>query len=405
MNKMRNFWQKINKSAGFKSFLAALLAIACGLLLGLIVMIITNPSVAFPAFFQMIGGWVFRYGSKEIGNWLYYGAPLLLAGLSVGFAFKTGLFNIGASGQYTVGMFCALFVGIAGDALGSMQWIVALIAGIAGGAIWGFIPGFLKAYFNVNEVISSIMLNYIGLYMVDALVLGLKTSSGASLLYDSLHAETINMNSNAFLPTIGLRSLFPGSAIDIGFIIAIIAAIIAYFILNKTNLGYELKACGFNRNAARYGGINEKKNIILAMTIAGALAGLGGAVYMQASGSINLGMHYTADGSLNEMGFNGIAVALLGMSNPIGIIFASGFITFIQRGGNFAQIYGYKTEIVSIIISIIVYFSAFSLLASELIRRFIKRRKDKKSPPPDDSIIEAEAKTDYTAMSQGKTIE
>lgn len=373
----RNFPQMMRKlvaQKGFKSFVASLLAIVCGLLIGLLVMIITSPNYAIPGFFEMIGGWVFRYGSKEIGNWLYYGAPLLCTGLSVGFAFKTGLFNIGASGQYTVGMFCAIVVGVLGSSFGQIQWLVAILAGILGGAIWGFLPGLFKAYFNTNEVISSIMLNYIGMYMVNALIYGL----GGGILYDSNKAQTKAFASTAYLPTWGLRNIFPNSAIDIGFILAILAAIIIYIILNKTTFGYELKACGLNRDAARYGGINEKKNIILSMTIAGALSGLGGAIFILAGGAFRSGTFYTPEDSLSAMGFNGIAVALLGMSNPIGIIFASGFITFIERGGHFIQSYGFKTEIVDIIVSIIVYFSAFALLASEVIRRFHYNRQKKK---------------------------
>ena len=385
----KQFWKKALTSGGMESFAAALLAILAGLLVGFIIMLFTRPTVAWYGFLTMIGRGLFRAGAKGIGNWLYYVGPLLMCGLAVGFAFKTGLFNIGASGQYTVGMFCALVVGITGDIFGPFQWIVAVIAGMIGGAIWGFLPGFFKAYFNVNEVITAIMFNYIGMYSVNWII------KSSDTLYNSQKALTQRIDDNAFNPVLWLRNWFPESSVDIGFLLAIVIAIVIYIILNKTTFGYELKACGFNRNASKYGGINEKRSIISAMAISGGLAGIGGALFILAPGMASAGIfqgtYYEPADILLANGFNGISVALLGMSNPIGIIASTLFVTYIQRGGYYMQTYLFKEELIDIIVAVIIYFSAAALFVRQFVKKRLLRAKEKRyalaeldaTPPPD----------------------
>jgi len=295
-----------------------------------------------------------------------------MTGLSVGFAFKTGLFNIGASGQLLVGGFVAVFVGHNATGVpGPLLWIVALLAGMIAGALWGAIPGLFKALLNVHEVIACIMCNYIGLYGVNYLI---KNSN----IYDSLKNQTVNIP-QAAIPKWGLDTIFfemkgkfvDASSVNGGIFIAILLAIAVYFLLNKTTFGYELKACGFNRDASRYAGINEKRSILYSMVIAGALAGIAGGLMYLAPAS---GLHICVEEILSPQGFNGISVALLGMSNPIGIIFSGLFVAYIGLGGYYLQKLNYMPEIIDIIIAAIIYFSAFALLVKNLIASAGRKR-------------------------------
>jgi simple sugar transport system permease protein len=343
---------------------SSILAIAAGILIGFFIMFMFNPINSFRGIFLMLGGWLFRDNVlRDVGRWLFTTGPLLLTGLSVGFAFKTGLFNIGATGQYTLGLYIAIMVGIYGQVLGSFQWVVAMLAGMFAGSLVGLLNGFLKAKFNVHEVITSIMLNYIVMYSVNSLIMNDPN------VFDFERSITRAINSESFLPTLGLRTLFPGSNIDIGILIAIGAALVVWIILFKTSFGFELQATGTNRFAAKYSGINEMKAIMLSMMIAGALAGLGGTLYALASGSRDLGTFYEPADILIPAGFEGIAVALIGMSHPIGTIFSAGYITFIQTGGQFMQGLGIKIEIIDVIIASILYCSAISLIFKEWINK------------------------------------
>jgi len=356
--------KKITKSKGFSAFTAALLAIFLGLVFGYIIMVIASPSNSFLGFQMVLLG-----GLNRLGDVFYFATPILMTGLAVGFAFKMGLFNIGASGQYTMGMFFALYVGFMWDMPDSIHWIVCIIAGMVGGMLWGFIPGIFKALLNVNEVITCIMFNYIGMYLVDMLI------QGNATMYISSKTRTAYLPVSAQLPTLGIEN----SSVNISFIIAIAIAIILYVILHKTTFGYELKATGFNKYAAKYAGMNGKRNIILTMVIAGAMAGFGGAFAILAPSAIaGSSMTYEPISVIATNGFNGIAVALLGNSNPIAIIFSALFVSYIQRGGTLASLYGFKPEIIDIVIAVIIYFSAFAMLMNATVTKLIKRRYGKK---------------------------
>lgn len=343
------------------SCVPSIAAIAMGLIFGLIIMLFTNTQQALPGFKTILTGGL-QYGVSEIGQILYYVAPLLMCGLSVGFAFKTGLFNIGASGQFIFGAFGAVYVGVKWIWLPTgIHWVVAILAAMMLGGICALIPGVLKAYFNVNEVVSSIMLNYISIYLVNAFVV--KT------VYDSLKNQSLPVSAGAQLPKIGLDKIFSGSSANCGIIIAILIAIIIYIILDKTTFGYELKACGFNEHASRYAGINNKRNIILSMVIAGMLAGIGGAI-LYLSGT---GKHLVVQDVIPSEGFTGVAIALLGLSHPLGIVAASLFISFITQGGYYLQMYNFPVQLVNMIISSIIYFSAFAVAVQRIVN-FIKKR-------------------------------
>ncbi len=343
-------------------FGGALLAILVGLLFGLVVMLFANPADAFYGFTEMIFG-----GFTRFSDVLYFATPILMTGLAVGFAFKMGLFNIGASGQYTMGLFFAIYVGFMIDLPPSIHWLVAVLAGILGGALMGAIPGILKAFLNVNEVISSIMLNYIGMYLVDMWV------QGNSKMYNPIMTRTRYLPDSVKLQTLG----FANSNLNIGLLIALLVAITLYIIMQYTTFGYELKATGYNKNASQYAGINYKRNTVLTMMIAGGLAGLGGALFILSPSAIaGSSMTYEPINVIAANGFNGIAVALLGNSHPIGIIFSSIFVSHLQRGGTLANLVGFKVEIIDVVISVIIYFSAFALLLSQFIVKKLSAKKE-----------------------------
>ena len=385
--------KKISMS-GFGSLLASLVCIAVGLLVGFIVLLVLGAitsaqsggagqsfgellKVTWEQGFKPIlhGGFYAKANTMGMGvrMEILQAAPLIMTGLSVAFAFKTGLFNIGAAGQYTVGAFFALFSAI----VLKLPWWACLLASAVGGAVWGAIPGFFKAYLNVNEVITAIMFNWIGLYGVNTLIY--QGGSGAMYNTNTTKTYTIKQVSpDSLLPTfnipIGEKGYFGKMFLPtIGIFIAIAVAVLVWVVLNKTVFGYELKACGFNKNAAKYAGINDRKNIVLSMTIAGALAGLGAGLFYLSGSKEWEPLVSTA---LPATGFNGISVALLASSNPIGCIFSAIFISHITVGGGFMDASIFPSEVSSIISGVVIYLCAFSLLFRSGIMKLFARRKN-----------------------------
>ena len=382
--------------------LSSVLVIIVGLLIGFIILIISNAQNAVEAFTIILtfGGSSLR----NMGDVLFNATPIIFTGLSVAFAYRTGLFNIGATGQYTFGSFVAIFIGVhAGYVATDMEilwnipgtiyvWsgyssisgygtyvflapglriITAIIAAALAGAIWGSIPGILKAYRNVHEVITSIMTNYIAMFLVAHLI--------TSYVFNQGQGRSLPVAAGSSLPSMGLDVLFSDggrtSNINIGIILAILAAILIYIILEKTTFGFELKACGFNRDAAKYAGINEKKNIVFSMTICGALAGLGGAMTFLN----DFGRVMTATHDLAQEGFTGISVAFLGLNHPIGIIFSGAFVAYIFAGGDRIQHLGFTVELVQMVIAVIIYFCAFVLLVKTFLGKFGKKSSKEQS--------------------------
>lgn len=337
------------------------------MLVGFIVLLISNPIEAVGGFEMILTG-ALTHGTKGLGQILYYATPIMLTGLSVGFAFKTGLFNIGSSGQFIIGAFASVYIGITMTSLGYVHWAVALLGSLIAGGLWALLPGILKAYANVNEVISCIMMNYIGMYAVNSLV------KENPILFDQAKNQSYPVAQSAILPKLGLDQLFEGSSVNSGFFIAVLAVIIIHIILNKTVFGFELKAVGLNPEASKYAGVNEKRNIILSMVIAGALSGLGGGLlYLAGSGK-----HIEILEVLADEGFTGMSVALLGLSSPFGVLIAALFIAYITEGGFYLQLFDFAPEIIDIIIAVIIYFSAFALLFQSIIKHFIEKRSTKK---------------------------
>ncbi|WP_199622073.1 ABC transporter permease [Paenibacillus alkalitolerans] len=342
-----------------KNAIVSLAAVVFGLLAGAVLMAVTghNPIEGFSYMLQ--GG---LKNPERIGNTLATATPLIFTGLSVAFAFRTGLFNIGAAGQFLIGGLCATAVGLSFDWPRPLLLAAMVAAGMAGGALWAFIPGLLKAKFNVHEVVSTIMLNltsyWIVYYTVPAYFKGafLETESKPLPDYATLRAPF-------------LTEMFDGSYINMGLFIAVITVIVIAFIIDRTTLGYELKAVGYNRHASEYAGINVNRGIVTSMLIAGALAGLGGvAQYTGNANNIQIGI-------LPSQGFDGIAVALLGANSAVGVLLAAVFFGLLYSGRGFMNaMTDIPPEIADSIIAIIIYFAATSVLIERLIRRFQGRK-------------------------------
>ncbi len=366
MDKKRELGATLRQKTG--SVLAALLCILIGMAVGLVVLFVINAEHAWDQGFLRIvqgGFYDFPYG---VGKTLTTTAPLIMTGLSVAFAFRTGLFNIGAAGQYTMGAFGGLYCAL----ILNLPWYVCLLASALFGAVWGAIPGFFKAYLNINEVITSIMFNWIGLYLVDEIIY----ARGAGAMYDANNTRTwkvADRSPGSLIPSGGMSEIFHTPSTTIAIFLAIAVAIIVWVVLEKTTFGYELKAVGLNKNAARYAGINEKTNIILSMTIAGALAGFGAGLLYLSGGAEWNPLNTT---TLPAMGFNGIATALLAASHPIGTIFSSLFISHITVGGSFLPTRYFPAEIADLISGIIIYLCAFAMLFRMIIVKRLHKDKD-----------------------------
>ena len=332
------------------------------------------------------GALTWGFNPANVGNMLFRAVPLIMTGLSVAVAFKTGLFNIGAPGQYLMGTTVTLVIALgipAGTLPGWIIWIMAFLGGIAAGAIWGSIPGLLKAFLNINEVLACIMTNWIAANLVTWIFDGsqfrnLVENTKSGYIYKTVYGFTMVDGKPVYAeglgvatPKLGLDKIFPGSQVNGGIIIAILFAIAMYILMNKTTLGFELKACGSNRHSARYAGIADKRNIVLSMAIAGGLAAAGASLYYLSG---NTEFFWTTYQSLPAEGFNGIPVALLALNNPIGVIFSGIFMAMLDIVGmQLTNLTAYNEFITDVIIAIIVYLSAFSLV----INMWLSKRQKK----------------------------
>lgn len=355
---------------GVQTLIASLICILLGLIVGYIVLLLINPSGAGRAITAILKNFLYfprpEVALEYFGSTLAKSAPLLMCTLSVLFAYKVGLFNIGASGQYAVGAGFALYFAIHFNA----PWWVCLILAMVGGAVLGAAAGALKAYLNVNEVIACIMLNWISLYAVNTVLTEVKESGTTYTL------PLRTNNPKAVIPHLGLQHLFADNRyVTIAIPLAVVFAILVWVVLDKTKLGYELKATGLSVNAAKYAGMKEKKNIILTMAIAGALAGLG-AGFLYLSGIEQWSCAQTA---VPNMGFNGIAAAFLGGLHPVGAVFSSFFIQHITSGGAYVDKMVYCSQISDLIAAIIIYFCGFVLFFKHCMNQRIRKSEEKKA--------------------------
>ena len=422
MNEKKPFF----KRSAVQSVLASLLSILIGLLAGSLVIFIvgvTNKSLGFAAAWDAIrlvflglfstgrsaaGVLTFGFNPVSIGNMLFRATPLILTGLSVAVAFKTGLFNIGASGQYLMGTCATLFIALSipvGALPRFVIWLLAFLGGMLAGALWGAIPGMLKSLLNINEVIACIMTNWIAANTVTWLfdisnLKNLAEGTKTGYIYKTTYGLVIENGQHTYVADqgvatakMGLDKLFPGSQVNGGILIAILLAVVIYVILTKTTFGFELKACGSNRHAARYAGIRDKRSIVLSMAIAGALSGAAGSLYWLAG---NTEFFWNTYQSLPAAGFNGIAVALLAVNNPIGVIFSGCFMSMLDIAGlQITNLTSYNEFITDVIIAAIVYLSAFSLV----IRLWLSGKGKKASPAPAENRTPAEKETAKEAQS------
>lgn len=362
----KNIW----KTNGMQSLIASLICIILGLLIGLVVLLFINPKGAFGAIGTLLKNFMI-YGKaslrlKYFGTTLVKTVPLLLCALSILFSYKVGLFNIGCSGQYTAGCCAALYAALKWG----WGWFPCILFAIMAGAVAGAIVGVLKSYCNVNEVISGIMLNWIILYLTNTILSNVKEPTSPYTYQLSQYGK------NALLPTWGLDKLFNNNAnVTMAVPISILIAIVIMVVLNKTKFGYELKATGYNKNAAKYCGMKENRNIILSLVISGAIAGLGAALYYQTG----IQQWECTTASVPGMGFNGIAATFLGGLNPIGTILASYFIQHITLGGAYVDKTMYCSQISDLISAIIIYLCGFVLFLKIMMNKAIDRIEEKKA--------------------------
>ena len=399
MEKLKQFWHK----DGTRSVMASLLSIIIGMLAGSVMIAIVGlctPSLGLKSVWEGIrlvflgilstgrdaatGALTFGFNPTSVGNLLFRATPVILTGLSVAVAYKTGLFNIGAPGQYLAGTAATLLIALSvPTGVGELYqwqlaqgmepaafflptwlvWVLAFAGGMLAGALWGAIPGLLKSLLNINEVIACIMTNWIAANLVTWVF---DVSQFKNMIENTktsyIYKTTVN---GVATSKMGLDKVFPGSQVNGGIIIAIVLAVLVSILLSRTTFGYQLKACGSNRFAARYAGIKDKRNIVYSMAIAGALAGASGSLYALSG---NTEFFWSTYQQLPAVGFNGIPVALLASNNPIGVIFAGLFMSMLDISGlQLTNLTAYNEYITDVIIAAIVYLSAFSLVIKMLI--------------------------------------
>ena len=392
---------------------ASLLSILIGLVVGSLVILIvglTSKSISTKGAWEGIrlifagifstgrdasGALSWGFNPTSVGNMLFRATPLIMTGLSIAVAYKTGLFNIGAPGQYLMGTMVSLMLALSlpTETMGAfLVWLIAFLGGMLAGALWGAIPGLLKAFLNINEVLACIMTNWVAANLVTWLfdISNFKNMvEGTKSGY--IYKTTYNGVATAKL---GLDKLFPGSQVNAGILVAVFFAIVMYILINKTTLGYQLKACGSNRHAARYAGIKDKRNIVLSMAIAGSMAGGGAALYYLSG---NTEFFWSTYQSLPATGFNGIPVALLAVNNPIAVIFTAIFMSMLDIIGlQLTNLTAYNEYITDVIIAAIVYLSAFALV----IRMMIAPKKKRSAEAETEGAVTAE-KADNTDTEKG----
>ncbi len=340
--------------------LYTLISIFIGFLVGAILLLIigTNPGVAYAKLLDGVFGKL-----KYIVYSIVYAAPLIFTGLSVAFSFRTGVFNIGAEGQFVVGSLAAVVIGLLVPMPAPIHAIVCILAAAAAGALWGAIVGLLKIKKGINEVLSYIMFNWIAFYLSNYVVniKGIHTDQGAEATKTVLDTATIAAP-KALIQLTGCKD------INWGFVLAVLAAVIMWFIMAKTTLGYQLRAVGFSKTAAEYAGISSNRVFMISMSISGILAGIGGAVQ-----TLGMSGRVSQFAAQEGYGFQGITVALIGASNPIGCIFAGLFYGAMKYGGNKLTVVNVPAEVINIIMGTIIIFIAISQVFRTILLRLLQK--------------------------------
>lgn len=348
--------QRILNNKRVSNALIPVIAVILGLIAGAIIMVISgyNPLAAYYSIFQMVFLDPYYAGETVVTM-----IPLILSGLSVAFAFRTGLFNIGVEGQLLVGWLASIAMAVAIPGLPKVLAIpLCIIAAAVAGGIWGYIPGFLKARFQVHEVITTIMMNYIALHTTNAIIRNYLYAPGE---------HTPLIHNNASLSSNLLSTLTMGSRLHWGIVVSIIGAVIVWFVLWRTTKGYELRAVGFNPDASHYAGMNVKRNMVISFVISGALAGVAGS-------TLGLGTYHfmSINADFTGIGFNGIAVALLGLNTSVGVVIGAALFAALETGEISMQSLGIPNDLVQVIIALIIFFVASSFIIKWAIDRFNK---------------------------------
>lgn len=349
-------------------FIHILISILLGFLVGAIFLAVMGLSVG-QAYGRLISSVTSLKGFSYV---IVYSIPYIVVGLSVAFSFKTGVFNIGAEGQFVVGSMAAAVVGILAGGLPKILLIpLCFLAAMAAGAAWGVIVGFLKTKWGINEVLSMIMFNWVAFYLSNFI-------AGIPAIHSDGTAEAtknISENASTLLSKDLINSLGLCPTANWGILVAIAATVLVWFIIDKTTLGYELKSVGSNKFAAEYGGINVNRSILTALAISGALAGLGGALQLMGMGS-----RISVFSSQEGFGFAGIVVALIGCSNPFGVLIAGVFYGALTFGGSKLNLVGAPTQLINVIVGTVVFFIAISIIFTRL--KFLRKKKPG-GPKPD----------------------
>ncbi|MBQ2596743.1 MAG: ABC transporter permease [Oscillospiraceae bacterium] len=436
---MNNKLSLLYRKDGTQKFLSSLIAILLGMVFGSILITIvglTSSDIGSKGILDAIkltflglfstgtknGALTFGFNPSLFGDMLFRATPLIMTGLSVAVSQKTGLFNIGAAGQYLMGTMAALMIALSIPTTSvppAVVWLLAFLGGIVAGALWGSIPGMLKAFLNINEVLACIMTNWIAANLVTLLFdvskfsvfSGPQTSAmGDPIVLEGSFKNLIESTKSAYIykttynnvatPKLGLDKLLPGSQANAGILIAIAIAILVYIVIHKTTFGYQLKACGANRHAARYAGIQDKRNIVFSMAIAGGLAGAGAALYWLSG---NTEFAWQTYQSLPAVGFNGIPVALLAINNPIGVIFSGALMAMLNIiGTRLTALTAYNEYITDVIIAVIVYLSAFALMIRMWLSGGRKSKKKAIAEQPAAPAAKPDAEKPVPAVSEAQ---
>ena len=370
----------MSKKKGFLNFVAEnrfihiLLSILLGFLVGAIFLAVMGLSVG-EAYGRLITSVTSLKGFSYV---IVYSIPYIVVGLSVAFSFKTGVFNIGAEGQFVMGSMAAAVVGILAGGLPKIVLIpLCFLAAMLAGAIWGVIVGVLKTKWGINEVLSMIMFNWVAFYLSNFI-------AGIPAIHSDGTAEAtknISDNASTLLSKDLINRLGLCPTANWGILVAIAVTVLVWFIIEKTTLGYELKAVGSNKFAAEYGGINVNRSILTALAISGALAGLGGSLQLMGMGS-----RISVFSSQEGFGFAGIVVALIGCSNPFGVLIAGIFYGALTFGGSKLNLVGAPTQLINVIVGTVVFFIAISIIFTRL--KFLKRKTEKPKPAEPDKKAE-----------------
>ncbi len=351
-------------SDGAISVLVVLLGFLCGTIL--VAVVGRNPLNMYKAILQSLTGynidrgiWNIRY----VGEWLNLSVPYIFCGLAMAFAARTGLFNIGGEGQYIMGLTMAQVIALLGPQVPVVHWILAMAGALLMGAIWGGIVGFLKARYEVSEVVATIMLNYVALYLSRIITMAIPGTNTY---------KTVNFPETASLRADFLSTLTNGSTLNLGIFLVIASVVLYWFLMERTNLGFGLRATGFNKDAARYGGIPVVTSVVISMAVAGAFAGMGGGVV--ALGSFR---HGRVISGMDNYGFTGIAVALVGNNTAVGTLLAGLLFGLLAAAQPLMQSKQIPKEITFIIQGLIVVFIAIRTGIRLFLQWRVKRAAEK----------------------------